>query len=85
MVREGRGGDDSGDGEDEVDLTGIATKEEKQAGASGAPRLKPHLQHWKADSLPLSQLGSPVTQFSGPEFFTKFSMGTVQGRDVREL
>ena len=36
MVREGRGGDDSGDGEDEVDLTGIATKEEKQAGASGA-------------------------------------------------
>ena len=36
MVREGRGGDDSGDGEDEVDLTGIATKEEKQAGASSA-------------------------------------------------
>lgn len=32
----GRGGDDSGDGEDEVDLTGIATKEEKQAGTSGA-------------------------------------------------
>ena len=48
-------------------------------------RLKPHLQHWQADSLPLSQLGSPVTQLSGPEFFTKFSMGIVQGLDVREL
>ena len=48
-------------------------------------RLKIHLQHWQADSLPLSQLGSPVTQLSGPEFSTKLSMGIVQGRDVREL
>ena len=36
-------------------------------------RLKPHLQHWQADSLPLSQLGSPVTQLRGPQFFRKFS------------
>ena len=54
-------------------------------GILSTPRLKPHLQHWQADSLPLSQLGSPVTQLSGPEFFTKLSMGIVQGRDVREL
>jgi hypothetical protein len=36
-------------------------------------RLKIHLQHWQADSLPLSQLGSPVTQLRGLEFFRKFS------------
>ena len=42
-------------------------------GILSTPRLKPHLQHWQADSLPLSQLGSPVTQLRGPEFFRKFS------------
>ena len=52
---------------------------------SSTPRLKLHLQHWQADSLPLSQLGSPGTQLSDPEFFRKCSAGIVQGRDVREL
>ena len=42
-------------------------------GILSTPRLKPHLQHWQADSLPLSQLGSPVTQLRGPQFFRKFS------------
>ena len=41
-------------------------------GILSTPRLKPHLQHWKADSLPLSHLGSPVTQLSGPEFSQNF-------------
>ena len=54
-------------------------------GVSSTLRLKPHLQHWQEDFLPLSQLGSPVTQLSGPEFFRKCSVGIVQGRDVREL
>ena len=35
--------------------------------------IPPHLQPWQADSLPLSQLGSPVTQLSGLEFFRKCS------------
>ena len=42
-------------------------------GILSTPRLKLHLQHWQADSLPLSKLGSPVTQLRGPEFFRKFS------------
>ena len=42
-------------------------------GILAIPKRKPHLQHWQADSLPLSQLGSPVTQLRGPQFFRKFS------------
>ena len=54
-------------------------------GILAIPKLKPHLQHWQADSLPLRQLRSPVTQLSDPEFFRKISMGIVQGLVVREL
>ena len=53
-------------------------------GVSSTPRLKLHLQ-LGLDSLPLSQLGSPGTQLSGPEFFRKCSAGIVQVHDVREL
>ena len=48
-------------------------------------RLKLHLRYWQANSLPLSWLGSPVTQLTGPEFFRKFSTGIVQEHDVTEL